>query len=79
MYGTNDSYVDQGKTTSRITVDDYRANLNYIVAQLLRRGIQPVLMTEPRWSDKAGKNGIGESPDIKLEPFVQACRDVAKE
>jgi lysophospholipase L1-like esterase len=79
MYGTNDSYVDQGKTTSRITVDDYRANLNYIVAQLLRRGIQPVLMTEPRWSDKAGKNGIGESPNIKLEPFVQACRDVAKE
>ena len=79
MYGTNDSYVDQGKSTSRISVDDYRANLNKIVAELLSRRIQPVLMTEPRWSDKASQNGIGENPNIKLEPFVQACRDVAKE
>jgi lysophospholipase L1-like esterase len=79
MYGTNDSYVDKGKTASRITVDEYRANLNQIVSQLLRRGIQPVLMTEPRWSDKAGQNGIGESPNVKLEPFVQACREVAQQ
>jgi lysophospholipase L1-like esterase len=79
MYGTNDSYVDKGKTASRITVAEYRENLNSIVTELLRRGIQPVLMTEPRWSDKAGKNGIGENPNVKLEPFVQACRDVAKE
>lgn len=79
MYGTNDSYVDKGKSASRISVDDYRKNLNEIVVRLLHRGIQPVLMTEPRWSDKAGKNGIGENPNIKLEPFVQACRDVAKE
>jgi lysophospholipase L1-like esterase len=79
MYGTNDSYVDKGKTASRITVAEYRANLNSIVAELLRRGIQPVLMTEPRWSDKAGENGIGENPNVKLEPFVQACREVANE
>lgn len=79
MYGTNDSYVDQGKTASRISVDDYQKNLNEIVARLLRRGIQPVLMTEPRWSNKAGKNGIGENPNIKLTPFIQACREVAAE
>lgn len=79
MYGTNDSYIDKGKTTSRITVDAYRKNLNKIVTELLRRGIQPVLMTEPRWSDKAGKNGLGENPNVKLEPFVQACREVAAE
>jgi lysophospholipase L1-like esterase len=79
MYGTNDSYVDKGKTTSRLTVEQYRANLQNIVVQLLRRGIQPVLMTEPRWSDKAGPNGLGENPNIKLEPFVEACRETAKE
>lgn len=79
MYGTNDSYVDKGKSASRISVDDYRKNLNEIVARLLSQRIQPVLMTEPRWSDKARKNGIGENPNIKLEPFVQACRDVASE
>ena len=37
MYGTNDSYVDQGKTTSRLTVDEYRNNLQTIVVELLRR------------------------------------------
>ncbi|MDA1165227.1 MAG: GDSL-type esterase/lipase family protein [Planctomycetota bacterium] len=79
MYGTNDSYVDRGKTASRITVDQYRANLKKIVVELLRRGIQPVLMTEPRWSDKAASNGIGENPNVKLEPFVAACRETAKE
>lgn len=79
MYGTNDSYVDQGKTASRITVDEYRANLRTIVVELLRRGIQPVLMTEPRWSDKAGKNGLGENPNIRLEPYIEACRATARE
>ena len=77
MYGTNDSYVDKGKTTSRITVEAYRDNLESIVAQLLERGILPVLMTEPRWSDDAGPNGLGENPNVQLEPYVQTCRDVA--
>lgn len=78
MYGTNDSYVDKGKTRSRITVEQYRTNLQKIVTELLGRGIQPVLMTEPRWSDKAGKNGLGENPNIKLEPFIEVCRETAK-
>lgn len=77
MYGTNDSYVDQGATTSRITVEEYRNNLQAIVAQLLRRGILPVLMTEPRWSERAAVNGLGENPNIRLEPFVVACRETA--
>ncbi len=77
MYGTNDSYVDQGKTTSRLTVEEYRTNLQTIVVELLRRGILPVLMTEPRWSEKAAKNGLGENPNVRLEPFVIACRETA--
>lgn len=77
MYGTNDSYVDQGKTTSRLTVEEYRANLQTIVVELLRRGIVPVLMTEPRWSEKAATNGLGENPNVRLEPFVIACRETA--
>lgn len=77
MYGTNDSYVDQGKTTSRLTVEEYRSNLQTIVVELLRRGILPVLMTEPRWSEKAATNGLGENPNVRLEPFVIACRETA--
>eukprot|EP00913_Durusdinium_trenchii_P013424 g12605.t1 len=79
MYGTNDSYVDRGKKTTRISRAQYRANLKRIVAELLRRGIQPILMTEPRIADNAHPNGLGEDCNIRLEPFVVDCRAVAKE
>jgi lysophospholipase L1-like esterase len=79
MYGTNDSYVDPGAKGSRLTVAEYRANLKAIVAGLLLRGIEPILMTEPRWADGAQVDGLGENPNVRLEPFMQACRDVAAE
>jgi lysophospholipase L1-like esterase len=79
MYGTNDSYVDPGRTESRISRDEYRSNLESIVTRLLSNGIVPVLMTEPRWSDDARPNGLGENPNVRLEPYVQICREVAKE
>lgn len=78
MYGTNDSYVDRGQTESRLTRDAYRANLKQIVAELLRRGIEPILMTEPRWGLGA-KNGLDEDPNLRLSPFMDACREVARE
>ncbi len=77
MYGTNDSYVDKGKTASRISRDQYRDNLVRLVTELLRRGITPVLMTEPRWADDANPNGVGEHPNVRLEKYVEACREVA--
>ena len=79
MYGTNDSYVDRGKMESRISRDEYRDNLVQLVERLRRAGIQPVLMTEPRWGAKAGLNGAGEHPNVRLEKYVEACREVAKE
>jgi lysophospholipase L1-like esterase len=36
-------------------------------------------MTEPRWGAKAGPNGRGEHPNERLEPYLDACRDVARE
>ena len=79
MYGTNDSYVDQGATASRIPLEEYRANLKAIVAGLLLRGIEPILMTEPRWADDAPVNGLSESPNVRLASYVEACRAVATE
>lgn len=79
MYGTNDSYVDRGKSDSRITVEQYRDNLRNIVRELRGAGVQPILMTEPRWGDKAAKNGAGEHPNLRLERYVDACREVARE
>ena len=79
MYGTNDSYVDSGASASRISRKDYKANLKSIVADLQLRGIKPILMTEPRWSDKAPVNGLGENPNLRLAPYMEACREVASE
>lgn len=79
MYGTNDSYVDQGKSASRITVEEYRTNLGKLVDELRAAGITPVLMTEPRWGKTARLNGVGEHPNVQLEKYVAACRTVAAE
>ncbi|HZL91528.1 MAG TPA: prolyl oligopeptidase family serine peptidase [Pirellulaceae bacterium] len=79
MYGTNDSYVDIGKSDSRITAHQYRDNLVQLVERLRRAGIQPVLMTEPRWGAAAKANGAGEHPNVRLEKYVEECRGAAKE
>jgi lysophospholipase L1-like esterase len=78
MYGTNDSYVDPDHSESRLTLDAYRDNLKKIVSQLLLAGIEPVLMTEPRWADDA-KDGRGENPNVRLESYLAACRGVARQ
>jgi len=79
MYGTNDSYVDPGKTASRITGEAYRENLLQLVDRLRAAGVVPVLMTAPRWGREAKRNGLGEHPNVRLEPFVERCREVAVE
>jgi acyl-CoA thioesterase-1 len=78
MYGTNDSYVDRGQKEPRLSVEQYRANLTELVARLRKGGAEPVLMTPPRWGEKA-TNGLGENPNLRLEEYVRACREVAKE
>jgi acyl-CoA thioesterase-1 len=78
MYGTNDSYVDVGKTRPRLTVEEYRTNLTRLVEALQSAGIRPVLMTEPRWG-KSAKNGLDENPNGLLEQYVAVCRSLAKD
>jgi lysophospholipase L1-like esterase len=77
MYGTNDSWVDKGQSKSRLTLEEYRANLKKLVAELRKAKITPILMTEPRLGDKHGLNGAGEHPNKNLEQFVEVCRKVA--
>lgn len=79
MYGTNDSYVDKGAKASRITAEQYGQNLTEIVEKLRKAKIHPVLMTEPRWGDKATPNGVGEHPNVRLEQYVKVCREVAEQ
>lgn len=79
MYGTNDSYVDRGAQTNRLSVEQYRENLVLLVTRLREGGARPVLMTPPRFARDADPNGLGENPNGRLEPYAQACRDVARE
>ena len=79
MYGTNDSYVDAGKDASRLPLEAYRANLMQLVGRVRAAGAIPILMTEPRWGSKAKANGLGEHPNKRLEVFLDACGDVARE
>ena len=79
MYGTNDSYVDPEQTESGLTREAYEANLREIVRQLRERNMAVVLMTEPRWAEGSPPNGVGEDPNVRLEPYMDACRRVARE
>lgn len=78
MYGTNDSYLDKDKPAPRLTVAEYEANLRQLVKELRDAGVQPVLMTPPRWGDKA-RNWKGDNPNVLLEDYVKACRKVAQD
>jgi len=78
MYGTNDSYIDKGKQTPRISIQEFRDNLQLLVRRLREAGICPVLMTEPRWA-KDRRNGAGEDPNRRLERWMRECRLVARE
>lgn len=79
MYGTNDSWIDQGKTEPRLSLDEFRDNTVQLVERLRRAGITPILMTEPSHGKKSAVNGIGEHPNVRLEKYVAATREVAKE
>src|SRR5436309_1152670 len=60
---------------------DQRASsrLKELVEALRKGGADVVLMTPPRWGDKAAKNGAGEHPNVLLERYAEVCRTVAKE
>ncbi len=79
MYGTNDSYVEPQQKESRLTRAAYEANLREIVRRLREQDVTVVLMTEPRWAEGSRPNGVGEDPNVRLEPYLDTCRRVARE
>lgn len=79
MYGTNDSWVDTGRTASRLTEEQYEANLREIVRRLRAARIQVLLMTPPKFAEGNPKNGLGEDPNVRLGRYVERCRTVAQD
>lgn len=60
MYGTNDAFIDKGKTAPRISLEEYGDNLRAIVLKLQAAGIATILMTEPP---------LGNMPRLSEEPY----------
>ena len=79
MYGTNDSWVDEGRTESRLSLEQYTHNLQLLVARLVAAHTRVVLMTAPRFGDKNPRNGLGEDPNVRLASYMERCRQVARE
>lgn len=78
MYGHNDSYIDVGKTTVRVPVPRFRADLSQLVERLRETGITPILMTPPAYAEKSGPNGAGEHCNVKLARYAEVARQVAE-
>ncbi|MSU48300.1 MAG: hypothetical protein EXS37_04270 [Opitutus sp.] len=79
MYGTNDSWVDEGKTESRLAERPFEENLREIVRRLQAAKIKVVLMTEPKFGEQNRRNGLGEEPNIRLARYMDLCRKVARD
>lgn len=79
MYGTNDSYVDAGKTEPRMTGEEFRRNLQRLVTRIRKAGAEPVLMTEPAYAAVSPKNGRGEHCNVLLSQFMEVTRAVARQ
>ncbi len=80
MFGCNDSYVDHGKTGPRLPLAQFKKNLNYMVEELRKRKIVPVLMTTTPIDNKKVNyypySFHGANHFLKL--YNNAVREIAK-
>jgi acyl-CoA thioesterase-1 len=75
MFGLNDSWIDEGKTTSRLTVDEYTENLKEMLSYLRIKDIRAILMTPnpvvaPTYPPERNRT---------LSPYVKAVRELARQ
>jgi acyl-CoA thioesterase-1 len=74
MFGLNDSWIDDGQTRSRLTVDQYRNNLAHMVRRLRDRGVHPILMTP----NPAIAPTYPATRNVTLKAYVDAVRELAQ-
>jgi acyl-CoA thioesterase-1 len=75
MFGLNDSWVDEGRTESRLTVRQYRDNLRAMLSTLRQRGIIVVLMTP----NPAIAPTYPSERNVTLKAYVEEVRVLARE
>lgn len=93
QFGINDSAIDVWEdppvSDPRVSLDEYRANLEYFIDEIRQRGGTPILMTPNaiRWTPPSLKL-YGRAPydpddedgfNFSLEKYVEVVRQIAKE
>lgn len=79
MYGANDSYIDKGKTTPRISKEQFATNLKELVQRSKKIGAIPLLMTSNSYGRKPTNNGADKNPNDLLSEYMEITKLVAKE
>jgi lysophospholipase L1-like esterase len=74
MFGLNDSWIDEGRTMSRVSVAEYRKNLEQMAAMLAERGIGVTLMTP----NPAIAPTYPPERNRTLKPYVEVVRALAR-
>lgn len=78
-FATNDFYLEDG-VNPRVTVADYKTNLQFFITQVKAVGAVPILMTPPFLSDESqGGSSLypEKSVNLALDKYVVAMREVA--
>lgn len=81
-FATNDFYIEDGKTSARVSIAKYKENLHYFIDRLEAIGATPILMTPPFLRNGALGDGsrFPEGSDNKaLDKYVTAMKEVASE
>ncbi|HEY4309608.1 MAG TPA: GDSL-type esterase/lipase family protein [Pirellulales bacterium] len=75
MFGLNDSWIDEGRTTSRLSVEEYRQNLQRMCVMLTACGISVTIMTP----NPAIAPMYPPERNRALKPYVDVVRSLVGE
>ncbi len=82
MYGTNDAFIDEGKTEPRLSLEAYKRNLAELVRRCRDAGFIPLLMTPIPMGERnlagAFEPYVSQGVNFKLVAYATACREVAR-
>jgi len=83
MYGTNDAAINEGCVKPRVSLADYKANLQSMVSQAKAAGIKPILMTPiplgAQWSYSGHSPYKEQGTNCVIKDYVEAVRHIARE
>jgi lysophospholipase L1-like esterase len=82
MYGTNDAFIDEGKTQPRLPLEAYQHNLVELVKRCRESGAVPLFMTSIPMGERSRAGSfdpyVYQGVNFLLEAYAEICREVAR-